>query len=315
MASKFDVKSFGKVAVLMGGWSAEREISLMSGKVVFESLKRSGVDVYSVDVSRESLAQLSQQKFDRAYIILHGRYGEDGVIQGFFETIELPYTGSGVAASAIAMDKVKTKQIWQSLGLPTLPCALITKDSNHQEIVKKFGLPLCVKPVHEGSSKGVSCVNTIEELPKAYEEAKSFHDDVMVESWVVGREFTVGILDDLALPVVEIKPPVGFYDLHAKYFSDDTQYPCPCDLPEDDQTHLKDLALKSFHAIGCYGWARVDFLQDEKGKFWLTEINTIPGMTTHSLVPKAAKCLGIDFDELNLRILSKASKAGRDDEK
>ncbi len=314
MASKFDVRKFGKVAVLMGGWSAERDVSLMSGKEVFESLKKSGVDVHAVDVTRESLAQLFQQNFDRAFIVLHGRYGEDGGINGFLEAIELPYTGSSIAASALAMDKVRTKQIWQCVGLPTLPFALMNDSSNYKKIVEKFGLPLCVKPVHEGSSNGVTCVKTIEELPVAYEEAKKFHDDVMVESWLVGREFTVGILDNIGLSVVEIKPPAGFYDYHAKYFSDDTQYLCPCDLPEDDRTYLKELALKSFEAIGCYGWARVDFLQDEKGKFWLTEINTVPGMTTHSLVPKAAKCLGIDFDELNLRILSKASKYGRDDE-
>ncbi len=315
MAKKFDVKSFGKVAVLMGGWSAEREISLMSGKEVFESLKRSGVDAHAIDVSRESLAQLSQQNFDRAFNILHGRHGEDGAMQGFLETINLPYTGSGIAASAIAMDKVRTKQIWQCVGLPTLPYTLINENADYEEVIKKFGLPLCVKPVHEGSSNGVTCVKTIDALPAAYEEAKKFHDDVMVESWITGREFTVGILDDIALPVVEIKPSAGFYDLHAKYFSDDTQYPCPCDLPDEAKVEVKTLALQSFKAIGCYAWARIDFLQDQNGKFWLTEINTVPGMTTHSLVPKAAKCLGIDFDELNLRILSKASKFGRDDEK
>lgn len=315
MATKFDVKLFGKVAVLMGGRSAEREISLMSGKEVFESLKRSGVDAHAVDVNDESLKRLSQQNFDRAFNILHGRYGEDGAIQGFLETIHLPYTGSGIAASSLAMDKVRTKQIWQAVELPTLPFAIINKDSNHQEIIKNFGLPLCVKPVHEGSSNGVSRVNTIEELPAAFAAAKKFNDDVMVEPWIVGREFTVGLLDNIALPVIEIKPAAGFYDYHAKYFSNDTQYLCPCDLPKADEAYLKDVALKAFHVIGCYGWARIDFLQDKAGKFYLTEANTIPGMTTHSLVPKAARCFGIDFDELNLRILSKASRFGRDDEK
>lgn len=303
----FDVEAFGKVAVLMGGKSAEREISLMSGQCVFDSLLRSGVDAHAIDVKEDLLELLSKQGFDRAFIILHGRYGEDGAIQGVLEMLRIPYTGSGVAASALAMDKVRSKQILGCLNLPVLPTMVFDGMKKPQEIVAQFGLPICVKPVHEGSSNGVSRVNSIDELQVAYEAAKRFKDEVMIEPWIVGREFTVGILDHTALPVLELRVTSGFYDYQAKYFSNETQYFCPVDLPEADQTVLQELSLRAFDALGCFGWARVDFLQDQKGQFWISELNTIPGMTTHSLVPKAAACMGIDFDELVLRILSKTT--------
>ncbi len=309
---KCEVKKFGKVAVLLGGLTAEREVSLMSGQCVFDALIHAGVNAHRLDVGHDVIQQLIAGKFDRAFNILHGRYGEDGVIQGVLETLNIPYTGSGVAASALGMDKIRTKQVWQSLALPTLPYQVINEDTAHEELVKKFGLPLCVKPVHEGSSNGVSCVRTILELPKAYSDARQFNDEVMVEPWIIGREFTVGILGEEAMPVIEIIVPSGFYDYQAKYFSNDTRYQCPCDLPSVDQDYLKKLAINAFHAIGCSGWGRVDFLRDSQGKFWLTELNTVPGMTTHSLVPKAANKMGISFDELVLLILSKTIKDGDD---
>ena len=298
-----DDYDFGKVAVLLGGRSAEREVSLNSGKSILQALLNKGIDAHSIDVGDDIVDRLIEAKVDRAFIILHGREGEDGVIQGLLEMMDIPYTGSGVGGSALAMDKVKSKLIWQRMNLPTLPfLALDTADIN---LVKEnFKMPICVKPVHEGSSNGVSKVSAVEQFQAAYEHALQYHDQIMIEEWIEGREFTVGILHDKALPVVEICVPYGFYSYEAKYGDVETQYHCPCDLSDDKQLFLQQLALQAFDLLGCSGWGRVDFLQNKRGDFWLTEANTIPGMTNRSLVPKAAKELGLDFDDLILQILA-----------
>lgn len=298
--------AMGKVAVLMGGPSREREVSLMSGQAVYEALIRSGADAHVVDVQDDCISQLKQGKFDRAFVVLHGRFGEDGVVQGVLETLKIPYTGSGVMASALSMDKVRTKYILSALELPTLPFQFVRSKNDLEKAVKQFGLPLCVKPIHEGSSNGVSCVESFDKLSEAYDVAAEYHDDIIAEPWIKGREFTVAILDGKPLPVIEMAVDNGFYDYHAKYISDDTHFYCPAKISEADTKQLQMLAVKTFEALGCGGWSRVDFLQDQSGKFYITENNTVPGMTSHSLVPQAAAAAGINYDELVMRILSTA---------
>ena len=298
-----NASKFGKVAVLLGGKSAERAVSLDSGTAVLEALLRSGVNAESFDPQQRSVTELKQ--YDRAFIVLHGRGGEDGQIQGVLEWLNIPYTGTGVQGSAIGMDKVKTKQVWQGSELPTAPYRIVSKDSNAQDIVVELGLPLIIKPVHEGSSIGMSKVEKIEDFAIAIEKATEHDAVVMAEKWITGREFTIVLLNGQALPVIRLQPPadVAFYDYEAKYQRNDVQYGIPSGLNDSDEKQLQALALRAFHAVGASGWGRIDAMQDEQGQFWLLEVNTVPGMTSHSLVPKAAQAVGYSFDALCVAIL------------
>ena len=294
---------FGKVAVLLGGKSAERQVSLNSGQSVLDALLRSGVNAEAFDPLTRSVTEL--KAYDRAFIVLHGRGGEDGQIQGVLDWLNIPYTGTRVQGSAIGMDKVKTKQIWQGSELPTAPYRLITADTNLNEVIDKLGLPLIIKPVHEGSSIGMSKVEKAEEFSTALSKATTHDSIVMAEQWITGSEYTVVILNGEALPVIRLEPPkdVAFYDYEAKYKRNDTQYGIPSGLSDADEKHLKELALRAFQVVGASGWGRIDAMRDEQGNFWLLEVNTVPGMTDHSLVPKAAQAIGLNFDQLCLTIL------------
>jgi len=298
-----NASKFGKVAVLLGGKSAERGVSLDSGTAVLEALVRSGVDAEGFDPKERSVTELVG--YDRAFIVLHGRGGEDGQIQGVLEWLNIPYTGTGVQGSAIGMDKVKTKQVWQGSELPTAPYRIVSKDSDLNEIVGSIGLPFIIKPVHEGSSIGMSKVEKIEDFAEAIAKAAVHDAVVMAEKWITGREFTIVILNGQALPVIRLEPPkdVAFYDYEAKYNRNDVQYGIPCGLTEDEEKRLQALCLRAFQAVGASGWGRIDAMQDENGNFWLLEVNTVPGMTSHSLVPKAAQAVGLDFDQLCVAIL------------
>ncbi|MES2625588.1 MAG: D-alanine--D-alanine ligase [Pseudomonadota bacterium] len=295
-------REYGKVAVVMGGRSAEREISLLSGNAVLTSLQRSGVNAIGIDADTNLLQELLAAKVDRVFIMLHGRDGEDGKLQGALEWLGIPYTGSGVLASALAMDKVRCKLVWQQLGINTPDFMRLTGDVDFTTVLTRLG-PCFVKPVSEGSSIGIGGAETVAELEAAYQRASSYDAYVMAESWIKGREYTVAILDGQVLPVIELRPANAFYDYEAKYLSDDTKYLCPCDLDAAAAAELQQMALASYEAIGCNGWGRVDAMRDAQGKFWLLEVNTAPGMTSHSLVPMAAQAAGIDFDGLVLRIL------------
>ncbi len=294
---------FGKVAVLMGGLSAEREVSLRSGKAVLDGLLRKGVDAYGIDAGRDVLQQLVDGCYDRVFIVLHGRGGEDGVIQGGLETLGLPYTGSGVQGSSLGMDKYRCKLLWSGLSLPT-PGYLMINNESELETAAELDFPLMVKPVHEGSSIGMSKVNTPDELRTAWAAAREYDGQVMAEQWITGEEFTASILSDNALPLIRLETPHTFYDYDAKYSSDSTSYHCPCGLDAAKEKELQDLALKAFHAVGASGWGRVDIMMDRNQQPWLIEVNTVPGMTDHSLVPMAAKQQGLDFDELVWQILA-----------
>lgn len=298
-----NASKFGKVAVLFGGKSAEREVSLDSGNAVLEALLRSGVQAEAFDPKHRSVTELVN--YDRAFIVLHGRGGEDGQIQGTLEWLDVPYTGTGVQGSAIGMDKIKTKQIWQGTDLPTAPYRIINKDSNIDEIVESLGLPVIIKPVHEGSSIGMSKVEKKEDFAQAIAKATEHDAIVMAEKWITGCEYTIVVLNGEALPVIRLEPPkdVAFYDYDAKYQRNDVQYGIPSGLSESDEKQLQQLTLRAFQAVGASGWGRVDAMQDQQGNFWLLEINTVPGMTSHSLVPKAAKAVGIGFDKLCVAIL------------
>jgi D-alanine-D-alanine ligase len=295
---------FGKVAVLMGGHSAEREISLKSGRAVLAALLRQGIDAVAIDTAHEWISQLTTNRFDRVFIALHGRGGEDGVIQGLLDSLGLPYTGSGVLGAALAMDKYRTKLIWQGSGLPTPPSQLLKTKLDLNQVFEKLGLPLMVKPVLEGSSVGMSKVNRREELESAWETAAQYHCDVLVERYITGSEYTASILNDTVLPLIRLETPRDFYDFAAKYHDPHTNYICPCGLPPAQEQSLQQLVKQAFLAINASGWGRVDFICDQTGQPWLLEVNTIPGMTDHSLVPMAAKTAGITFDELVLRILA-----------
>jgi D-alanine-D-alanine ligase len=293
---------FGKVAVLLGGRSAEREISLLSGNAVLAALKRQGVDAHAFDPAERPLEDLKREGFARAHIALHGRYGEDGTVQGALELLGIPYTGSGVMASAIAMDKWRTKLIWQAVGIPTPRYALLEAGSDYAAVTKELGLPLIVKPGREGSTIGLSKVTQAQRLPEAYALAAKCDALVLAEEFIEGTELTAAILGDVPLPLVRIKPP-GLYDYQAKYFSDETQYFCPSGLPAEQEMMIQDLALKAYRIIGCHGWGRVDVILTKDGRPSFLEVNTSPGMTGHSLVPMAAKQAGMSFDELCLKIL------------
>jgi D-alanine-D-alanine ligase len=298
-----NASEFGRVAVLMGGASAERDVSLKSGAAVLKALLQSGVDAHKVDVGSDVMTQLMNGCFDRAFVILHGRGGEDGTIQGALELMELPYTGSGVMASALGMDKWRSKLLWQAAGLPTPDCSLLDSDSDFGEVAERLGLPLFVKPASEGSSVGISKVNGREEMAAAYREAVKHDRLVLAEQCIGGGEYTVAIVGDELMPVVKIEPAGEFYDYESKYLSDDTAYRCPCGLSPEKEAELQALAARAFEVLGCRGWGRIDILLDEAECPYLLEANTLPGMTDHSLVPMAAKTAGISFDELVWRIL------------
>ena len=294
--------NFGKVAVLMGGRSAEREISLKSGNAVLSALLRRGVDAHAFDPGAREIAEL--RGFDRAFIVLHGRYGEDGTIQGALELMNIPYTGSGVMASSISMDKWRTKLIWQAAGIPIAKYELLNADSDFGRVAERLGLPIFVKPACEGSSIGISKVVKAEELKAAYELAAKYDSLVLAESFVEGMEVQFPILGGEVLPSIRIETPHEFYDYDAKYFADDTRYICP-GLPLEEEERLHELVLQSFRVLGCSGWARVDLIVGRNGPCFL-EMNTVPGMTDHSLVPMAAKKAGIGFDDLVMRILEES---------
>jgi D-alanine-D-alanine ligase len=294
---------FGKVAVLFGGKSAEREVSLKSGAAVLAALRRGGVDAHAFDPAVENLQALRDEGYERAFIALHGRYGEDGTVQGALELLGIPYTGSGVLASALGMDKWRTKLVWQAVGLPVPDYTLLDECSDWGAVVQQLGLPLFVKPANEGSSVGISKVKSVEQLQAAYREAARHDKLVIAERYIGGGEYTVAILDDAALPVIRIVPANEFYDYEAKYLRDDTRYLCPCGLDAAKEAEMQHLAKQAFALIGGQGWGRVDFLMSESGQPYLLEVNTSPGMTDHSLVPMAARQAGIGFDQLVLRVL------------
>ncbi|MGQ9659259.1 MAG: D-alanine--D-alanine ligase [Thermochromatium sp.] len=293
---------FGKVALLMGGQSAEREISLKSGRAVHEALRRLGVEVEPIDPDATILERLRAGRYDRAFIILHGRGGEDGRIQGALETIGLPYTGSGVLGSALGMDKYRCKLIWASCGLPT-PEFVLLRDARDLPAAAELGFPLMIKPVHEGSSIGMARVESVEGLEAAWRAAFAFDSLVLAERWIQGLELTCAILGREALPMIRLETPRAFYDYEAKYSADSTRYHCPSGLDVEVEDRLRALALQAFDVVGASGWGRVDLMLDAAGQPFLLEINTVPGMTDHSLVPMAARAAGIDFDELVWRIL------------
>ena len=299
-----EASEFGRVAVIYGGNSNERSVSLDSGAAVLQALQNQGVDATHFDPKHQDITELRQ--YDRVFNVLHGRGGEDGLLQGVLQWFDIPQTGSGILASALGMDKVRTKQLWQGCGLSTAPFSLLTADTDWQQVVNMLGLPLIIKPVHEGSSIGMTKVNNLDELPAAYATAVQCGDVVMAERWITGREFTIVIIDDEAYPVIRLEPAdiTNFYDFEAKYNRNDTSYYIPCGLSAADEKHLQDLSLSAFRAVDAKGWGRIDAMQDEAGNFWLLEINTVPGMTSHSLVPMAAKARGMDFESLCWHILA-----------
>ena len=299
--------NFGKVAVLMGGWSAERDISLLSGKAVLKALQKEGVDAHGIDVGHDIAAVLGEEKIDRAFIALHGRGGEDGTIQGLLSAMAIPFTGSKVLGSSLAMDKLRTKQVWNSLGLPTPEYWILDSEADCAEAIEQGGLPLIVKPVLEGSSIGMSKVEKEEELIPAWKKARDCGGIVIAERWIHGVEYTAAILNEHVLPMIRLETSNVFYDYEAKYQSEDTKYICPCGLDEDDEKHLSLMVRKAFDAVDASGWGRVDFMIDQKNQPWLIEVNTVPGMTDHSLVPMAAKQAGINFQQLVIEILKGAS--------
>ncbi len=302
--------SFGKVAVLFGGTSAEREVSLKSGNAVLAALRSRGVDAHAFDPAERPLHLLKTEGFQRAFVILHGRGGEDGTVQGELELLGIPYTGSGVMASALGMDKWRTKLVWKGADLPVPDYALLDDSTDLAAVERRLGLPLFVKPANEGSSVGISKVKAPGELAQAYKDAAQHDRLVLAERFLGGGEYTVAILGEgtnmQALPVIRIVPATEFYDYEAKYFRDDTRYLCPCGLPADQEARMQALALRAFRVLGCQGWGRVDVLVDNDGAPYLLEINTAPGMTDHSLVPMAARAAGIDFPDLCLKVLEMA---------
>ncbi len=299
------MRNFGKVAVLFGGSSAERAVSLNSGSRVLAALQGEGVDAHPFDPAEQPLDAL--KGYDRAFIALHGRHGEDGTIQGALEVMHIPYTGSGVLASALAMDKFRTKLMWQAAGLPVPAFALLNDDSDFVDIEDELGLPLFVKPAREGSSIGVSKVKMPGALRSAYDEAARHDPLVIAEKGVMGGEYTVGIVGDVVLPIIKIEPATEWYDYEAKYNRDDTRYLCPCGLPDAQEARIRAEALEAFRMLGGRGWGRVDFLMDEEGNHYFLEVNTAPGMTDHSLVPMAARVAGMSYPALVCRVLELAA--------
>ncbi|MFN0163280.1 MAG: D-alanine--D-alanine ligase [Burkholderiales bacterium] len=306
------MSDFGRVAVLMGGASAEREISLMSGKGVLAALRERGIDAHAFDPAERDLAQLRDDGFARCFIALHGRGGEDGTLQGALSMLGLPYTGSGVLGSAIGMDKWRTKMIWASAGIPTPRWRILESGDDWGAVATDLGLPLIVKPANEGSTLGLTKVTHVDQLPAAYElAARKYRDIALAEEFIAGAEYTASILGDTALPLIRIEAPQGNYDYQNKYFSDDTRYLCPCGLPADEEARLKDLALAAFRLPGCQGWGRIDLMRRPDGQVFLLEVNTAPGMTTHSLVPMAARQAGMSYADLCVAILAQTLQAAR----
>ena len=299
-----DSLKYGKVAVLMGGISAEREVSLKSGKAILDALVFRDVNAHGVDANPDNIGSLKAQGFDRAFVALHGRWGEDGVVQGALEAIGMPYTGSGVLGCALAMDKVRSKQVWQTLGLPTAKYRVLKSDSDLEGLVEELGLPLFLKPAREGSSVGVGKVVEAEGLLEAYQVTAKIGDDVLAEQFIDGAELTCGVLNGQPLPIVRMSTGNEFYDYEAKYLSDDTQYFCPAGLSAELENDIRVLAKRAFDALGCSVWGRVDVMLTSDQKPLLLEVNTVPGMTTHSLVPMAAKANGLEFSELVIEILA-----------
>ncbi|MDX1451187.1 MAG: D-alanine--D-alanine ligase [Oleiphilaceae bacterium] len=308
--------ALGKVAVIMGGQSAERKVSLNSGQQVLNALQRAGVDAFAIDYQGKFSQLADFEGCDRAFLALHGRGGEDGVIQGLLESVGIPYTGSGVMGSAIAMDKLRTKYLWQGMNLPTPRFGFVEefRPALITQLVSLLGFPLAVKPAREGSSIGVYKVHNQSELESAVEGALALDQQVLLEQWIEGAEYTVGILGDEALPVIGLRTDHDFYDYDAKYESHDTQYLLPSGLNAEEEKAVSHLAERAFTALGCAGWGRVDVMRDARGRFWLLEVNTIPGMTDHSLVPMAALAAGISFEELVVRILEQTLKVDRTDQ-
>ncbi len=309
LKSNLAPQAFGRVAVLFGGKSAERAVSLKSGNAVLEALQSAGVDAFGIDVGDDFLQRLVSEKIDRAFIVLHGRGGEDGSMQGLLECLEIPYTGSGVLASALAMDKLRTKQVWQSLGLSTPRHAVLASAADCRSAAAELGFPLIVKPAHEGSSIGMAKVNDVDELIVAWQAASTYDSQVLVEQWIHGPEYTIAVLRGEVLPPIGLGTPRTFYDYDAKYLAADTQYRIPCGLDAAKEQELKGLTARACEAVGIQGWARADVMQDAAGKFWLLEVNTVPGMTDHSLVPMAARAAGLDFQQLVLAILADSVEA------
>ena len=295
---------FGLVAVAMGGTSAEREVSLSSGDAVLKALLRLGVNAVGVDIGADPLTTLQSRPFDRVFNILHGRSGEDGVLQGVLETVGLPYTGSGLLASALSMDKRRSKLCWQGACLPTPKWLLLGEQADLDLCGEVLGFPVIVKPTLEGSSIGISQAKNREELNEAWHNALQYQCDVIAEQWITGQEYTVAILGETTLPMIRLETPNLFYDFDAKYCADTTQYICPCGLPEENERSLQALALSAYRTLGIEGWGRIDLMIDAQEAPWLIEANTVPGMTDHSLVPMAAQAAGIDFDQLVWRILA-----------
>jgi len=297
---------FGKVAVLLGGKSAEREVSLKSGGMVLAALRSRGVDAHPFDPAERSLEDLLKQKFARAFVALHGRFGEDGTVQGVLEWLGIPYTGSGVLASALAMDKLRTKLLWHAEGLPTPPYAVLDGKTDLAAVAKRLGTPLFVKPASEGSSVGMTKVHRAAALDEAYALAANYDRVVIAEKFIDGPELTAAILGEQALPLIRIETPREFYDYEAKYLADDTRYLIPAGLTAKKENELQALCLRAFRALGCRGWGRVDLMLDKRGRPYLLEVNTAPGMTDHSLVPMAARATGLSYEDLCVKILEAA---------
>lgn len=296
-------QQLGRIGVLLGGTSSEREISLQSGAAVVAALVEAGIDHVAIDVGDNAIADIQAAKIDRAFLALHGAGGEDGRIQAVLEYLKIPFTGSGVQSSALAMDKLRTKQLWRGVNLSTPEFAVLTSNSNWEKVLSDLGGEVMVKPAHEGSSIGMARVKTAQELADAFANAEKYDGSVIAERLIVGSEFTVAILEDEALPPIKLETDHTFYDFNAKYIANDTRYICPCGLSAEKEFELRSLALAAFHAVGCEGWGRVDVMADKSLNFYLLEVNTAPGMTSHSLVPMAAKVRGLSFSELVLTIL------------
>jgi len=303
------LRALEPIGVLLGGTSSEREISVQTGEAVLKALAELGLKARPVDIGPAPVEQLQAQPMGLAFIALHGPGGEDGTIQGLLECLGIPYTGSGLAASALAMDKVRSKQLWAGVGLPTPEFALVDAQTDWDQVMKTLGGGAIVKPAHEGSSLGMAQVHTAEELAEAYRQAAAYDQSVLVERLITGSEYTVAVLDGQALPSIKLETDHRFYDYDAKYLAADTRYLCPCGLDAEREGALQSLALRAFDSLGCEGWGRVDIMADQLGDFYLLEVNTVPGMTSHSLVPMAAKAAGLDFNQLVLGILQ-ASLSG-----
>jgi len=303
-----DAKDFGRVALLMGGTAAEREISLNSGNAVYQALLNNKVDVHAIDVKTNVLEALSGTSFDRVFNVIHGRGGEDGVLQSVLETLALPYTGSGVLASALSMDKLRTKLCWRGAGLPTPKWILLQNESDIERCIAELGFPVIVKPAQEGSSLGMSRAETKQELLDAWQAAAQYQCDVYAEAWVIGQEYTVGVLNGEGLPVIRLETPNTFYDFDAKYRANTTLYHCPAGLNDELEAELIRLSIEACAVLGVTGWGRVDVFIDEQGEAQLIEVNTVPGMTDHSLVPMAGKAAGLSFEQLVWRILETSFK-------